>query len=45
MRTTFKVGGTIVSALVTIGSQILTIRGLSVILGYKIDWHWFTLGG
>ena len=43
--TTIKVGGFIVSALWTIASNVLTLAGVGTLLGYNIDWRWFTLGG
>lgn len=45
MRTIFKVGGTILSALWTLVFNALTLAGVGTFLGYEIDWRWFTLGG
>ena len=43
MRTAFKVGGTIVSALATIGFQVLNIGQVASLFGLVFDWRWFTL--
>jgi hypothetical protein len=40
----FKVGGTVVSALVTIGFQVLDIAQVASVFGWVFDWRWFTLG-
>jgi hypothetical protein len=45
MRTAFKVGGTIFSALWTVVFNALTLAGIGTFLGYEIDWRWFTLAG
>lgn len=45
MRTTIKIGGTILSALFTIITNVLTVREIGAVYGYDIEWQWFTLGG
>ncbi len=37
--------GIILSASWTIASNVLTLAGVGTLLGYNIDWRWFTLGG
>jgi len=43
-RTIAKVGGTIVSALATIGFTVLDIREAISFWGYTVEWGWFSLG-
>lgn len=45
LRTGIKTGGTLLSILVTVASNIQSARGITLLWGYQIEWLWFTLGG